>query len=84
MRDLLLEFHRVTRGRKPEHLVFFRDGVSEGQFKEVYYVSGRGVGRGVRVAWCGVAWRGVVWCWRWQREGACCTSFARCMTDTAE
>jgi hypothetical protein len=37
MKDLLLEFHRVTRGRKPEHLIFFRDGVSEGQFKEVYY-----------------------------------------------
>ena len=26
-------------GRKPEHLIFFRDGVSEGQFKEVYFVS---------------------------------------------
>ncbi|KAL4452075.1 hypothetical protein ABPG75_007737 [Micractinium tetrahymenae] len=37
MKDLLLEFYRVTRGRKPEHLIFFRDGVSEGQFKEVYY-----------------------------------------------
>lgn len=24
---------------RPEHLIFFRDGVSEGQFKEVYYVS---------------------------------------------
>jgi eukaryotic translation initiation factor 2C len=37
MKDLMMEFHRVTRGRKPEHLIFFRDGVSEGQFKEVYY-----------------------------------------------
>ncbi len=27
----------MTRGHKPEHLIFFRDGVSEGQFKEVYY-----------------------------------------------
>jgi hypothetical protein len=45
MKDLMMEFHRVTRGRKPEHLIFFRDGVSEGQFKEVYYVS-RGVSAG--------------------------------------
>ncbi|PSC71066.1 argonaute 1 isoform B [Micractinium conductrix] len=37
MKSLLSEFHRVTRGRKPEHLIFFRDGVSEGQFKEVYF-----------------------------------------------
>lgn len=37
VKDLMLEFHKVTRGRKPEHLLFFRDGVSEGQFKEVYY-----------------------------------------------
>jgi hypothetical protein len=39
MRALLLEFHKATRGRKPEHLIFFRDGVSEGQFKQVYIVS---------------------------------------------
>ncbi|PRW57108.1 argonaute 1 [Chlorella sorokiniana] len=37
VKELLVEFHKVTRGRKPEHLIFFRDGVSEGQFKEVYY-----------------------------------------------
>lgn len=47
MKDLLLEFFRVTRGRRPEHLIFFRDGVSEGQFKEVYYVSAGGLARGM-------------------------------------
>jgi hypothetical protein len=35
MKELLTEFFTVTRGRRPEHLIFFRDGVSEGQFKEV-------------------------------------------------
>ena len=32
---------------KPERILFYRDGVSEGQFREVYYVSvikGRGGG----------------------------------------
>ena len=39
VKDLLREFHAVTRGMKPERIVFYRDGVSEGQFREVYYVS---------------------------------------------
>lgn len=34
---------------RAQHLIFFRDGVSEGQFKEVYYVRGRG--GGVKGAW---------------------------------
>lgn len=57
MKDLLAEFYRVTRGRRPEHLIFFRDGVSEGQFKEVYYVSG-GVGGGWVVGGWVVRWTG--------------------------
>lgn len=39
VKDLLREFYTVTRGMKPERIVFYRDGVSEGQFREVYYVS---------------------------------------------
>jgi len=35
VRQLLLEFHRFSRGTKPTRLVYFRDGVSEGQFEEV-------------------------------------------------
>eukprot|EP00887_Chlorella_sp_A99_P007698 scaffold20.g7698.t1 len=37
VKGLLSEFYAVTSGRRPERLVFYRDGVSEGQFKEVYY-----------------------------------------------
>lgn len=48
----MLEFHKVTRGRKPEHLLFFRDGVSEGQFKEVYYVSRAAVPGHCLKWWC--------------------------------
>lgn len=29
----------LALGPRLQHLIFFRDGVSEGQFKEVYYVS---------------------------------------------
>jgi hypothetical protein len=39
VKDLLLEFHAQNRGMKPERILFYRDGVSEGQFREVYYVS---------------------------------------------
>ncbi|XP_077510193.1 protein argonaute-2-like [Amblyomma americanum] len=34
IKELLLAFHRATR-HKPERIVFYRDGVSEGQFLEV-------------------------------------------------
>ncbi len=34
-RELLLSFFRSTGGRKPEKIIFFRDGVSEGQFYQV-------------------------------------------------
>ncbi|KAK6928957.1 Protein argonaute, N-terminal, partial [Dillenia turbinata] len=35
MRELLLEFYGSTRGRKPENIIIFRDGVSESQFNQV-------------------------------------------------
>ncbi|KAJ7549424.1 hypothetical protein O6H91_07G053000 [Diphasiastrum complanatum] len=34
IRDLLLSFHKAT-GRKPLRIIFYRDGVSEGQFYQV-------------------------------------------------
>jgi eukaryotic translation initiation factor 2C len=34
MKDQLLFFHEHTR-YKPERIIFFRDGVSEGQFAQV-------------------------------------------------
>ncbi|GAB4819183.1 hypothetical protein N2152v2_006229 [Parachlorella kessleri] len=37
VKDLLREFNVQNRGLKPERIVFYRDGVSEGQFREVYY-----------------------------------------------
>uniref|UniRef100_A0A061QHS8 Putative argonaute n=1 Tax=Cupiennius salei TaxID=6928 RepID=A0A061QHS8_CUPSA len=33
--DLLQAFYRQTRGKKPEKIIFYRDGVSEGQFEKV-------------------------------------------------
>ncbi|GFT89158.1 hypothetical protein NPIL_273231 [Nephila pilipes] len=33
--DLLHAFFRNTRGKKPEKIIFYRDGVSEGQFEKV-------------------------------------------------
>lgn len=33
--ELLKAFYKNTRGRKPEKIIFYRDGVSEGQFAEV-------------------------------------------------
>ena len=35
-----MEFYRATKGKKPEALVFYRDGVSEGQFQQVLQASG--------------------------------------------
>ncbi|XP_064477992.1 protein argonaute-2-like isoform X2 [Ornithodoros turicata] len=33
--ELLKAFYRETHGKKPERIIFYRDGVSEGQFEEV-------------------------------------------------
>ncbi|CAL1287887.1 unnamed protein product [Larinioides sclopetarius] len=33
--ELLKAFYKHTRGRKPEKIIFYRDGVSEGQFHQV-------------------------------------------------
>jgi len=35
IKKLLLQFYKMTRSRKPQNLVMFRDGVSEGQFLTV-------------------------------------------------
>ena len=34
VKELLLKFYR-RKGMKPQRILFFRDGVSEGQFKQV-------------------------------------------------
>ena len=34
-KDLLLEFYKATKGKRPERIFFYRDGVSEGQFDQV-------------------------------------------------
>ena len=35
VKELLLEFCKANNGYKPEKLIFYRDGVSEGQFETV-------------------------------------------------
>ena len=35
IKRLLLSFYRATAGKKPEKLILYRDGVSEGMFAEV-------------------------------------------------
>ncbi|XP_019159475.1 PREDICTED: protein argonaute 16 [Ipomoea nil] len=35
MREMLLEFYQTNNGRKPAHIIVFRDGVSESQFSQV-------------------------------------------------
>lgn len=34
-KELLMDFYKYNQGRKPEAIIFYRDGVSEGQFKQV-------------------------------------------------
>jgi eukaryotic translation initiation factor 2C len=35
VRELLIQFYKATRF-KPTRIIFYRDGVSEGQFQQVY------------------------------------------------
>ena len=35
MKDMLRAFWRKNNQIKPEHILFYRDGVSDGQFQEV-------------------------------------------------
>lgn len=35
VKDMLIKFYRTNRQAKPERIIFYRDGVSEGQFKQV-------------------------------------------------
>lgn len=35
VKELLVDFYKETKGRKPKRIIFYRDGVSEGQFDEV-------------------------------------------------
>jgi len=38
-KELLLEFYGAPGGKRPEALLFYRDGVSEGQFDQVLQAS---------------------------------------------
>ena len=35
MKSLLMRYYKSNNGMKPKRIIFFRDGVSEGQFGEV-------------------------------------------------
>ncbi|KAL5100419.1 hypothetical protein RYX36_004746 [Vicia faba] len=35
IRELLIDFYNSSRGRKPDNIIIFRDGVSESQFNQV-------------------------------------------------
>ncbi len=35
VKDMLKQFYRANRQAKPHRIIFYRDGVSEGQFKQV-------------------------------------------------
>ena len=36
VKELLLDFYKETKGWKPKRIIFYRDGVSEGQFDQVF------------------------------------------------
>ena len=38
IKGMLLKFYRRNGGSKPTRILFYRDGVSEGQFKEVMII----------------------------------------------
>lgn len=35
LKEMLLSYYKRNKSGKPEQIIFYRDGVSEGQFKEV-------------------------------------------------
>ena len=35
VKDMMRAFYHTNHGVKPEHILFYRDGVSEGQFRAV-------------------------------------------------
>ncbi|XP_023209689.1 protein argonaute-2-like isoform X4 [Centruroides sculpturatus] len=35
MKEILLEFFKTTKGKKPEKIIIFRDGISEGEYQNV-------------------------------------------------
>ena len=43
VKELLIEFVRANGGRKPARIIFFRDGVSEGQFQQVTHYCSSGL-----------------------------------------
>ena len=43
VREMLIQFYQTTRF-KPSKIIFYRDGVSEGQFQQVRRGSGAGKG----------------------------------------
>ena len=58
--ELLREFKIATNGKKPEKIIFYRDGVSEGQFEtvqrlEIPQVRARVLGSSIAAMSCGVA-----------------------------
>ena len=44
VREMLIQFYQTTRF-KPSKIIFYRDGVSEGQFQQVRRRGGAGRGR---------------------------------------
>ena len=44
VREMLIQFYQTTRF-KPSKIIFYRDGVSEGQFQQVRRGGGAGRGR---------------------------------------
>jgi hypothetical protein len=34
-KDMLINFYQINKGAKPQALIYYRDGVAEGQFAEV-------------------------------------------------
>ena len=39
VKELLFEFAKANGNRKPARIIFFRDGVSEGEFRKVMHAS---------------------------------------------